>query len=1029
MNRASFGLHGDSMNGPLPAGEGTVTRENLIEIRDSSYAEILSRSGIRIKEEYEYEKPLEVNLMNFSLSQSRFGFCPRMTAIFDHSLFSIGELTYLTTLYGEESKILSYKKDMPNLALFRQELIRFNYSLEAWWMANRKKETTYYSPKIIWEKSIIYGPQFAEQYSKEWDNQVRFIMAWTDRDEYKDNGKFYSFEHFFPIRSLFRWSEKIDDLEYYQIPVNISDTDLELLTNEIFDLLPENIRIPNDEKILDERRQTSSYDTLALERAKHYQIFNKDSYRRFGDNIIGIRTPIYVYPTGCRDSIVTDPSSLNTIAWCSKLTGEILENIPQALVGVTSEKFYERLNRLKKSARNFKNYFYLPDIRKCGITMPRQLYRCIYDALTRKYGYHQKFERYLAFEKFVLLDNDTKSRINTERGVGLGMNVNEITLILCALHELRKRECPWIIDAGYFNDDQIIVVQEDPNDDNLRISDVLSNLKIFDYQLCTRFGIIMNEKKTFSSKEFLFLEQYTHPDLHDKSSASAALFGNAFAAPNIGIAKEYYSSVGSLHEQRFNDIRTRLINYWGCEFDSSEGTRDYFLGGWNRFKVKYYNNILSEIENCKDEDIEYLSYIHEIVSARSFLKISLKIDDEESINEKSHYTHFAKTNGITLYKEIPSDLRAPITSLIASDDDYNKFYEKLDKQLRKPTLFLRKYEKLKSKIKVKKFRSAEKADLIQRQIDLYPNELYRLPEELVLSETKFYEKLEGKATFKSLIDQKAKPLDYHLTYLKENGYLDYKGPQTNIWSEDLFEITSLNLSKEGVWVDPYIEMKKDNLPKFLFALNCNPFAVLEDYIQRTGLFPTSLKYEIVPPKIKLYDFCEKYSLRKIVECPNKGIISTIVYCQGFNLEMEDLDIEDFPESFFEAINQESETEVDWFDIHNICQEHTTLNTEHLIMFNVYIQSELYNFKNRSCEVCLIGHELSQIIPGLETADSDERDRRRKRVHELRSILDEEYVPMLGYTSKELVGDLSGIRQNEEVDFGETNLFGEQDSDY
>jgi hypothetical protein len=695
---------------------------------------------------------------NFDTKSGHWGFAPRSQSSIDHNLVDINLRSVLSTLYDDYQGIMSLElpKKLTNL---RQELVRFNFALKSWWTANRWKSNTKFTPDEIWRRSMFEGPQFADTYQKQWDKDVRI---WHDALNPREKGTtFQSYDQYFPIRQFFRWSEQADDLKYYQIHYSISDEDLELMTQLIYDFLPEEIDLPNDEEILSEVRLTSSYNSLENEREPNFKskLF-KDNC--FADNLSGIRTSVYVYPTGTRDTIVLQTDSLNTIQWCSRMTSNILSNINESLLGHSGGFFNKRIKEMKRSQKD--EYYYLPDIRKAGITQPRVLFNCIREALVRKFGPNPKFDRYLAYENFHMVDNEGQ-KIDTCRGVGLGMQVNELTLFLCAIHKLRCIEVPCITDGLYFNDDQTIKFTCSPEE----LEDTVNLLREVDIELCNRFGFILHESKTFCSSHFIMLEQYTMRDFSDKSTATAALFGHAFAMPEIWLAKEYMISVPQLRNERFDDIFKSLIDFWGYEFDPGEAQRDYFLGGWDFKKSRYQHLILEDIMDLDDQEVDYLSYVAEMVSLRSYSRIYLKTDN--LVEFTCSATKLGKINEIEYIKYIEDDrLRSLSSSIVASEDDLFAFYNSLHKKLKKPDKFIKKYHKLKGKIKERFFKSSCREDLINFILEHYPTKSYRIPEKLVDQQSINYVDLKSiDKGFNFLKRENESLMDHLMFILKKNG--------------------------------------------------------------------------------------------------------------------------------------------------------------------------------------------------------------------------------------------------------------------
>lgn len=921
-------------------------------------------------------------------------------------------------MYFTPELIFGIKTDYKDLALLKQELIRFRYSLSEWYEHNPDKDIiTYYTPEKIWKNSMLYGPAFADEYADYWENNLRQKLSVSDFCiDFEKEKRFVRYNDYFPLKQFFRWFEEPDDLKYYNIPYSVSDDDKELLTDLIFSFLPEELKIPNEDLITSEKRLTSSFDINSICKDKHYKLKLNKANNKFSEKINAVRTKVYTYPTSCRDTVVIDPESLNTVNWVSSLTADILKDIPESLLGCIDGDFYRRINRLKKNSYKRDVYNYLPDIKKAGITMPRYFYRCYYNALIKKYGDKEEFKRVLAFERFSLVSENFE-KITTTRGVGLGMNVNELTLFLCCIHKLRVRGCPYVFDGGYFNDDQIVQFRVP---DDMEAEDIYQILRMEDENLCNRFGLILHQEKTFCSKTFLFLEQYTHRDFCDKSAAHAASLGLAFALPDIRTAKEFTSILCRNEGESKNLDITRLIEFWGYEFDIKESSRCYFLGGWIKKKRNYLYDILCDICEISEVDLPYFSRIHDSVIAQNIVKgYNLKLNQIELSESQSYIGH---KNNIHLLKKIDIKTYGELNSILATDSLLKEFFDALEKKIKQPRKLVSEKRKFSAIYKKTKLTESYREDMLRIQIEEFDRLTYRIPKKLVTSYTSNYMKYSDTSALESLTSRYDNKVNITIAYLRDMGYIKTNMTKVINATESLYHLCHHDFS-EGKWTAAYMEYDKEDLPDFTYGLSDNPYVIIEDYIKEHNEFPTELSIRLKPRNEGVRNFFKSFGIKRFLLSKERGIYNEIFLSDPEYIDPIDLHFVPEDDKEFYRSSDKKEAIV---DINDICDNHLEEPSKQ-IYYSEILNTYMLRKNNPQCKIC---YAVSTLL-AMQYCDSifsdTERVRKKEECSDILNSMSEKYgeevstyynVPdfSLSYDDEDGLGSMFASNAEDEGDY-------------
>jgi hypothetical protein len=482
------------------------------------------------------------------------------------------------------------------------EIMRTYYALLFW---NDTPGHKRYSVEEILRSSLLLGPSYAEKLADEWDYGIRRyfripgifqdFMSWKPITHYNELP---------PIAYLIRWEEFPSDIEYMKIPLKDFNKDLlDELRNEILDALPEDLELPNDVEILAEVKTSTSLDLDKMKTIPFYQARLSSLGSEFSHIFKAKRTIIPIGPTNTRDAVVTTIDTYNSVKWCDLVMTRILDEQEESLVNNNPQVFIQRLKKMTRIPRRGE-YFWLRDIKKCGLTFPRELFHLLQECLSEKYP-DKDFSRFDIHKYYSIWDIDNKP-IETVRGYCLGMANNLVTFIQCMLARMLSRRIPEYISVSSMcgNDDSCLKIYA--KDGSLSNVDALL-IQEEDFTLLNELNIITNDKKSFWSWYPILFEEYGHEDFKIKHSRIACALSSSMLAPDIKYAKFLASSISLALWDEGDWLEApirRLTSKWGFEYYPEEVNYDYLLGGWFSIRNKGMNLSLRMIESCPDRLIQ-----------------------------------------------------------------------------------------------------------------------------------------------------------------------------------------------------------------------------------------------------------------------------------------------------------------------------------------------------------------------------------------------------------------------------------------
>lgn len=503
------------------------------------------------------------------------GWCPRSPIPWSVSL-QTELLSYFNTVkYPYRQNI-----EIPFEDPLRSEIRRFFISLDAY----------IDSPNpVIPQRDILYGAadiKFSERlkrikrkaFNTTWAVECfEFPDWWNDIPSYeiKDIGDIFNYNYL-----IFFEEEEPDDYLQGLLPVEISTKDRSLFRSTIRSILPDRDRFQEISpiEVLGQISSSISYNADSKKKSPHYKLKPKKlSFSR--RRLEAKRSIIRVGPQNTRDSILTDPRDLNTISLIDMQVQEILKLMPEHIHLVDKGRVDKRLKFLHRKYR----WFLQRDLKKEGITKPKELLKEALLALHEEYPDIKIFENFSFYDDFNLRINDDEV-ISMKRGHGLGMANALTTLIQIAIFEIIKDEI--IDDIPEFKSNCLVL-----NDDFVAGFNDEYHLEAYwdkEDEVMDRYSLLREPTKSFRSElKFVLAERYFTPDgEYEKISYQLRELLLPLACSNIVHAKEYFISAQTYIDSRLvtrymEDIRA----YWGYEFYPEEFYYPSKYGGWVNSKI------------------------------------------------------------------------------------------------------------------------------------------------------------------------------------------------------------------------------------------------------------------------------------------------------------------------------------------------------------------------------------------------------------------------------------------------------------
>lgn len=459
--------------------------------------------------------------------------------------------------------------------IFGNELKRFMCALEAY----RKCANS-----VIPLNELIHGitdPKYASRLknirtkSYVLSNPSSFFMTNPDWFDEIPHYHITTIADVFNYRYWIHWEEEDseDYLEGFSPIEDISEEHINEFKEAVRTILPEcEIPVVEEEEILLSTSVSKSWDSSLKKKKPNYLIKEEKKENTFStSHLKGTRCIIQIGPDNARDAVILPASQINSVRLIEHQCRIIADKCDYSAYTRDSAEFERRLHSLDKY------YFFLNrDIKKEGITKPRQLIWAVLDVLEEKYPGYPAWKYRGIYDGYELLVDD--KFISLPRGHGLGMANALTTIIQCALFQLilEEIECnespQGRIDALFYNDDMTVGFESDVDIETY-----------WDYEdlILSRYQIIRSDKKSHRGFQQRILCENYYAGMNDKTCYSLTELFNCFAAPNIAVAKLMFISLSAhVPEWMIESYLGELVSFWGYEFFYNEKDLPYSFGGW-----------------------------------------------------------------------------------------------------------------------------------------------------------------------------------------------------------------------------------------------------------------------------------------------------------------------------------------------------------------------------------------------------------------------------------------------------------------
>jgi hypothetical protein len=491
---------------------------------------------------------------------------------------------------------------IPFLDPLRSEIRRFFLSLDAYMES---------SNPVLSDKDILYGSTridyalFLKRVKRKsfettwYADNYSYPDWWNDVPSYRINdiGDIFNFSYliFYKIDPGL-----IEDYKEGFIPVNVKKSTLNAFEEAVFNLLPDRsqFEVIDENEVLNQITSSVSLD-MKGKKAFHYKIKsgNLEFSKKRG---VSRRSIIQVSPENTRDSVIVPIEDLNTISLMDLQLNEILSKM-KGHIHLRDKN--ESTKRLKSLAKNY-TYYIQRDIKKEGITKPRELLTAMLRVLHERYPDIKIFS-YTDFYAGYALELDSGEIVFPTRGHGLGMANSLTTLMQLGVHEVVMDRI--MDDTAMEIDDVGIAVL---NDDY--VSAFKSDYHASEYwdtedEVLEELSILREPTKSFRSlNRFVIAERYFNDETeYVKESYHRRELLLPMACYNIVHAKEYFSAAQLFtHNSYRNEYLERICNYWGYEFFPTEFEYPLLVGGWLNERTEGVDMSLVSLET-----LPYKSYV------------------------------------------------------------------------------------------------------------------------------------------------------------------------------------------------------------------------------------------------------------------------------------------------------------------------------------------------------------------------------------------------------------------------------------
>jgi hypothetical protein len=456
---------------------------------------------------------------------------------------------------------------------YRTALRRFYLALDAW---VESTDNSYADSDIILNRCINEGPSFCDELKRH--RKKSFVLAghgefiddpdWFDEIPSRD---IKSIDEIFNYKYLIPWDFGELDVSYFKEEVRIKPEVLQEFKEACFSILPDvDLNLISKEEIALKLSSSSTYDKTPVWESKQ----EGNGFSRSG--MTGRATHVVKGPGDDRTIIILPPDQSNSIRWIDAQTWEVIRHMPGNAMIKNPEAFKNLINEFGREH----TAFLCRDIKKEGLTKPRELLLAMGEALRRKYPEVEAFNYFGIYNSLEIKMPDG-TKFMACRGHGLGMANCLTTLMQLTISKMAvdRMVSPEGVAMLAYNDDFAAGFTNRTQLDEYESEDA---------EVLEDLGILHEKQKSFKSRFFVLCETYYPSWFNRKDAYFANEVYQAMACVNISHAKAYMNSIGRVESlPAYERLLDEVISYWGYEFYPEERDLPYCCGGW--FSLKAYS--------------------------------------------------------------------------------------------------------------------------------------------------------------------------------------------------------------------------------------------------------------------------------------------------------------------------------------------------------------------------------------------------------------------------------------------------------
>jgi hypothetical protein len=435
--------------------------------------------------------------------------------------------------------------------------------------------------KRIRTKSLVLGHRGARMYEKPvwWDEVEAYYCE-------QDIGDIFNYLY------LLDWElPDEEDWKHGLEPVSIEKQYLDEFKEALRNELPERDefkKIDPEEILLGQSSSTSYFSDLEN---KSYQWIIQGTEGGFSNRPLkGRRALLHTQTGSARDTVILPVDQSNSV----KLIDRQIKQIIAHMRGNAMFDDPIKIEELLLADRKKYTWFLNRDIKKEGLTKPRELLHAIFEVLEEAYPDLELDKYRHIYDGYYLIFPD-ETEIYLNRGHGLGMANSLTTLMqLGVFYMIQGR----LVQEGFqnwsnmtckaYNDDFYAAFDEEDTSELYAEHEI----DVFD-----DLALKMEPRKSLIGPFSVLCENYSSP-LGIKESYFRREILMSMACVNITMAKTYLSNLTkSVSPDLLEVYLPEIISYWGYEFCPDEIDQPFLCGGW---VDRSYRGVSNDLKSLKE---------------------------------------------------------------------------------------------------------------------------------------------------------------------------------------------------------------------------------------------------------------------------------------------------------------------------------------------------------------------------------------------------------------------------------------------